>query len=156
MTTRKLQTIKKQQGAALIVGLVMLLTLTLLAVSGMNTATMELTMAANNQYAQSAFQLAESGVDTALGTGGFSTLAATVVGQFAPDPAYPDDMVQSTTAFVSCTIVPPRRGMAMSLGSTFRAYHFNTTAIGNSSRNAASVNTQNFFVIGPESSTCDD
>ena len=49
-----------------IVGLVLLLVLTVVGVSGMNTATMEITMAANTQFQQDAFQLAEDGIDIAI------------------------------------------------------------------------------------------
>ena len=55
-----------QQGAALIVGLVMLLVLTLLAVSTMRTAALELLMASNAQYRENAFRLAEAGIADAM------------------------------------------------------------------------------------------
>ena len=58
----------RQTGATLIVGLVLLLVLTVVGVSGMNTATMELTMAANTQFQQDAFQLAEDAIDIAIGS----------------------------------------------------------------------------------------
>ncbi len=143
--------IQTQRGAALIVGLVLLLTLTLLAVSGMNTATLEVTMAGNSQYSEQAFQLAETGIDVSLQAGGFTPVAAINVAPFAPDPLYPDDIVQSSLTFVDCGDMPPRRGFATSLGSSFQAYYFITVATGNSSRNATSTNAQNFFVIGPAS-----
>ena len=41
---------RRQDGAALVVGLILLLVLTLLAVSGMTTASLELQMAGNEQY----------------------------------------------------------------------------------------------------------
>ena len=56
-----------QTGATLIVGLVLLLVLTVLGVSGMNTATMEITMAANTQFHQDAFQMTEDAIDIVLG-----------------------------------------------------------------------------------------
>ena len=43
----------RQQGAALIVGLVLLLVLTVIGISGMNTATMELAMANSAQMQSS-------------------------------------------------------------------------------------------------------
>ena len=57
---------KNQQGAALIVGLVLLLVMTVLGVSTMRTASLELNMAGNNQFFQNAFQLAETGNDVML------------------------------------------------------------------------------------------
>ena len=53
-----------QRGAALIVGLVLLMVLTVLAISAMRTATLDLTMASNSQFRENAFQLAESGIQT--------------------------------------------------------------------------------------------
>ena len=50
----------RQRGAALVVGLVLLLVLTLLAVSTMRTASLELLMAGNAQYRENAFRLAEA------------------------------------------------------------------------------------------------
>ena len=40
---------RKQNGAALVVGLILLVVVTMLAISGMNTATTELAMARNDQ-----------------------------------------------------------------------------------------------------------
>jgi len=56
-----------QTGAALVVGLVLLLVLTLLAVSTMRTAALELLMAGNTQYRENAFRLAEAGLADAEG-----------------------------------------------------------------------------------------
>ena len=50
---------KRQQGAALIIGLMLLVVITVLAVSGMNTATTELAMARNDQTYENVFQAAE-------------------------------------------------------------------------------------------------
>lgn len=52
----------RQRGAALIVGLILLMVLTVLAVSTMRTATLELLMAGNAQFRENAFQLAETAV----------------------------------------------------------------------------------------------
>jgi type IV pilus assembly protein PilX len=52
--------IRQQQGAAMVVGLVMLLVMTLLGVSSMSTSTTELKIANNLQTYNTAFQVAES------------------------------------------------------------------------------------------------
>lgn len=57
-------TAQKQNGAALVVGLVLLLVLTVLGISTMSTASLDLAMAGNDQFAENAFQLAETGADT--------------------------------------------------------------------------------------------
>jgi type IV pilus assembly protein PilX len=59
----------RQRGAALIIGLLLLLVLTLLAVSGMRSASEELIMAGNEQYRQNAFQGAEAGIERAINNG---------------------------------------------------------------------------------------
>ena len=61
-----------QRGAALVVGMLLLLVLTLLAISGMNTASLELAMAGNMQYHENAFQAAETGVEQAMVLGAFN------------------------------------------------------------------------------------
>jgi len=55
-----------QRGAALIVGLVLMMVLTILAVSTMRTSTLELSMAGNTQYYEKARQLAEAGLADAI------------------------------------------------------------------------------------------
>ncbi|HHQ15129.1 MAG TPA: hypothetical protein ENK16_08860 [Chromatiales bacterium] len=57
----------RQHGAALIVGLVLLMVLTVLAVSTMRTASLELMMAGNTQFRENAFQAAQSGIQATLG-----------------------------------------------------------------------------------------
>ena len=61
MTHMKFNT--RQNGAALITALVMLVILTMLGLSSMSTNTMEERMAANSQEINRAFQAAESGLD---------------------------------------------------------------------------------------------
>ena len=56
---------KRQRGAALIVGLMMLVIVTLLAVTAVSTSSTELIMAGNEQFRERAFQAAEAGVETA-------------------------------------------------------------------------------------------
>lgn len=53
---------KQQDGAVLVISLVLLLVLTLMGVAGMNTSTMQERMAANAQNSNRAFQGAESSV----------------------------------------------------------------------------------------------
>jgi len=55
-----------QRGAALVVGLVLMMVLTILAISTMRTATLELAMAGNTQYREKARQLAEAGIEDAI------------------------------------------------------------------------------------------
>ena len=55
-----------QNGAALIISLILLMVLTVLAVSTMRTASLELLMAGNAQYRENAFRIAQNGVDAVV------------------------------------------------------------------------------------------
>ena len=67
--------VRAQRGAALVIGLILLLVLTLLAVSGMNSASLEFVMAGNEQYRANAFSAAEAGIERTLATGTFNPAA---------------------------------------------------------------------------------
>ena len=151
-----LTTTNKQSGAALVVGLVLLVVVTVLAISGMNTATTELAMARNDQNYENAFQAAETGLETALSQGRFNTLVDA-------------NLVQNVTANESYTVViqfedstlVPDRAFSLGVGSGIAAYHFNITSTaesrrdagGTTDRDAFAVHTQAFYVVGPESPT---
>ncbi len=91
-----------QTGATLVVGLILLLVLTVVGVSGMNTATMEVTMAGNTQFQNDAFQMAEDGIDTVLAQRKFSTGGITTLARRA-DVDYDR---QAVTRFVTTTPIP--------------------------------------------------
>lgn len=146
----------RQQGAALIVGLLLLVVITILAVSGMNTATTELAMARNNQTYENAFQAAETGLENALSQGLFNTNATVVV-----TPAMgANEVVSARIDFEDSTLVPDR-AFSLGAGSGISAYHFIATSQsefrfdpGNvTDRDATAVHTQAFYVVGPESPT---
>ncbi len=66
-----------QRGAALVIGLLLLLVLTILAVSGMNSASLEFVMAGNEQYRANAFSAAEAGIERTLDSGTFNPAVLT-------------------------------------------------------------------------------
>jgi len=142
---------KRQQGAALIVGLVLLMVLTVLGISGMNTATLELTMAGNAQFGQSAFQAAETGIDLVLGRRTFTTVAGSP-GNVVPPTALGDGTysTQAVTTFQTTTPVPDI-GFSGGVGTpgAVQAFHFDVLSIGNGPRNARSTHNQSFYVVGP-------
>jgi len=141
-----------QRGAALVIGLLLLLILTILAVSGMTTATLELQMAGNTQYKERAFQAAETGIEQALSTATFSTVTpyATAEPQaVAPDDATNDDTYEFEMEFdqeTGTTLVP---GGGYSMGTGFQAYHFNVESTGRSERGAEATHQQSVYIIGP-------
>ena len=65
MKNLKLQQLDKQQGAVLVMALVMLTVLTLIGVSSMSSSTLELKVAGNTQQHDIAFQAAQSIIDVA-------------------------------------------------------------------------------------------
>jgi hypothetical protein len=142
---RYLRSRSRQTGATLIVGLVLLLVLTVLGVSGMRTATMEVTMAANTQFQQDAFQMAEDGIDVAIARRNFTTVTPAVIA-WLNDPARDR---QSVTTFRTTTPVPD---LAFSMGTstgTVQAFHFDVVSVGRASRNATDTHTQSFYIVGP-------
>ncbi len=145
--------IQKQDGAALVVGLILLVVITVLAISGMNTATTELAMARNNQNYENAFQAAETGLEIALSQGSFNTLANTNL----ITNINANDSVTSVIVFEDSTLVPDR-AFSPGVGSGVAAYHFNAIATaaskrdagGTTDRDASAVHSQSFYVVGPE------
>jgi hypothetical protein len=143
---------RKQRGAALIIGLVLLLAVTVIGVSGMNMATLELTMAGNMQAQQAAFQAAETGIDIPLGLGAFSTAAPSAL----PWTPLGDGSYQ-TRSLTTCMTTTPVPDIAFSMGttgSTVQAWHFDIVAVGTGPRNANATHTQSFYVVGPGGGTC--
>jgi len=158
----------RQQGAALVVGLILLLVLTLLAISGMTTASLELQMAGNEQYQERAFQGADAGIEQAMAAGVFNTNAQ--VGAYdnaaavnpipdrgtgrqitnCPDAGAADG--QQCEYFMRFdiqngqTAVP---GGGYSIGTGFEAYHFVIDSYGTADRGAMSEHRQSFYIVGP-------
>lgn len=145
-----------QQGAALVVGLMLLVVITVLAISGMNTATTELALARNDQAYEDAFQAAETGLATALSQGQFATAGSTAT------TLYPSSYqnISTTIDFEDSTMVPDK-AFSLGVGSGISAYHFLATSQaqlsrdpGNTTdRDASATHSQAFYVVGPEAPT---
>lgn len=147
---------RKQRGAALIVGLLLLLVLTLLAVAGMNSASLELVMAGNTQYYQNAFQAAETGIEQALVDGDFNPGAAP---QPIPDTDPPTRAtIADTEDTFAATITPQLGGAAQpamwgSSWDSFSTFHFEIESNGRSHRGAQATNRQGVAIIAPQDPT---
>lgn len=140
-------------GAALVVSLVLLLIMTVLGVSGMATAALELVMSGNRQYARAAFQAAETGLQRRLFAGSFVPGSApqTLSGATATG-----DTFQVTTRYVHTTAAPP--GLAGSSRAHwsargYRAHHFELVSLGRSRRNGLARHTLGIYLLeaGPDS-----
>jgi type IV pilus assembly protein PilX len=153
LTTRLPQ---RQRGAALVVGLLLLVVITVLAISGMNTATTELAMARNDQAYEDAFQLAERGLEDALSRGLFNTAGMAPITQVVSS----GKSYTATVQFEDSTLVPDA-AFSLGVGTGISAYHFNATSQAEFRRNpgnetdrdAEATHTQAFYIVGPESST---
>ena len=149
-------TLQKQNGAVLVVSLILLVVITILAISGMNTATTELAMARNDQNYENAFQAAETGLALALTQGAFDTLIGATVTQTITT----HESVEAVITFEDSTPVPDK-AFSLGAGSGIAAYHFIATANASSmrdpgnptDRDSTAVHTQAFYVVGPEAST---
>jgi type IV pilus assembly protein PilX len=158
----------RQAGAALVVGLILLLVLTLLAVSGMTTASLELLMAGNMQYQERSFQAADAGIEQALASGIYDTNNA--IGEYDDVTIVNPTPTRGTGAEIADCEEPgeganqqceyfmrfdlqagqtPVPGGGYSLGTGFEAYHFVVDSVGTSNRGAQSHHEQSFYIVGP-------
>lgn len=166
----------RERGAALVVGLLLLLVLTILAISGMTTASLEMLMAGNEQYQERAFQAADSAVERAIIAGVYNTNLTTGTYTTPTNPNVPPEPVRGTGQTGCVQDIPsggtepgsnsgdcyeyfmrfdeqsgttPVPGGGYSLGTGFNAYHFVVDAFGESDRGAVSDHQASFYVVGP-------
>lgn len=133
----------RQRGAALVIGLILLLILTLLAVSGMNSASTELIMAGNEQYRQNAFQAAETGVEQALtDLADVPQSGAPTVVDDVPIPGSATDHYSTSSRYLGDDLNVP----GFSAGK-FVGFHYEIASTGTSARNASAQHVQGAFVI---------
>jgi type IV pilus assembly protein PilX len=134
----------RQQGAALVIGLILLMVLTLLAISSMNTASLEFIMAGNEQYRTNAFQAAEAGIEQSI-----------VQGTFNPDAAAQQLNGNNTAndTWASQINLPlgnvPQPALWGNSWNSFSTYHFEIVSTGSSTRGANAVNTQGIAFFAP-------
>ena len=145
----------EQQGAALVIGLILLVVITVLAVSGMNTATTELAMARNDQTAENAFQAAETGIETALGQPAHDPDNTVTITQTLNNN---HETVTSVIRFERQTIPTDERAFSLGVNGGIAANHFTIEADaaslrlpgGTTDRDASALHTQAFYVLGPQ------
>lgn len=133
-----------QRGAALVIGLILLVILTLLAITGMNTATAELIMAGNEQFRQNAFQAAEAGIENAVS-------ALPTVPQSGTPVVVANVPLPGATAGEEFTTSSRYVGDDLNLpgfsAGKFVGFHYEITSTGTSARNANARHLQGAFVI---------
>ncbi|MEL7449662.1 MAG: PilX N-terminal domain-containing pilus assembly protein [Pseudomonadota bacterium] len=149
----------RQSGAALVIGLVLLMALTLFAVSGMTVSTMDLRMADNSARSQQAFEAADSAIRAEIFEGQRLALTGTEVrddivrqnNAYAYNP--PEANSDQPLATVSVDTVF-RDVMAAPTGFEFdggqRAFHFEVRAAATTpAGDARSNQTGGFYVLAP-------
>ena len=148
---RNLNTASRQRGAALIIGLILLMILTLLGVSGMTTSTLELVMADNMQRGQYTFQAAESALNSEMNIApgavvlGGGEVRGTVL---RDDIAYAyDDAVGARVADVN---VDTTYQGTSEFGEAASKIHFESRGVAESpTRGARSAQRLGYFVLAP-------
>ncbi len=143
-TPVKMNRTSRQHGAALVIGLLLLLVLTILAVSGMNSASLEFVMAGNEQYRANAFSAAEAGIERTLDSGVFNPAVLTQNLNGAATAT--DNWATVTTTQLGGNALPALWGNSW---NSFATYHFEVVSTGTAVRNATAVNTQGVAIIAP-------
>jgi len=144
MRNTSTRALPRQQGAALVIGLILLLVLTLLAVSGMNSASLEFIMAGNEQYRSNAFQAAEAGIEQSIAQGAFNPAGGAQALNGATTAT--DTWAASVTPQLGGTPLPAMWGNSW---NSFSTYHFEISSVGAATRSANAVNLQGVAVISP-------
>ena len=132
----------KQRGATLIVGLVLLLVMTLLGITGVTGNTLELAMAGNAQFSQDAFEAAESAIQAEVLRGPLDDIDVPRVTegyQFVPGVT-----ADATTTYTVTQLPPPGYSI-----SEYQSDHYEVDSLGQSARGAQSNHIQGFFVVVP-------
>ena len=159
----------RSSGAALVIGLLLLTVMTVLAISAVATASLELQMTGNEQYQEQAFRAAESGIAQAIAAGVFTTDPAAIAALYAaPASSEPTPRRGLGTPIAGCadppgttsgpceyflrfdhatgpTAVP---GAPPSSEGELRAYHFVIDSFGVAARGAVSHQVQGFYLVG--------
>lgn len=138
-------TTPRQRGAALVIGLILLMILTLLAFTGVSGSITELAMANNEQFQRNAAQASTAGIESAIPLlAALPTTpgaAATVVGP-QPLPGEPEDRYTTRSRYVG-----EERNLPQSSADKFIGLHFVIDSDGLAVRNARETQTQGVMVV---------
>jgi type IV pilus assembly protein PilX len=128
---------RQQSGTALVISMVLLMVLTVLAISGMSTASTEMIMAGNEQLRNDAFNAAEAGI-----------ARTTRLSTFNPDPLIGienfNGNVPGTPDTFASTVNPrgQSQGFYFFSNDDFTTYYFDVRSTGSSARGATATNMQ--------------
>ena len=137
-----------QSGAVLIVAMILLVVLTLLGVTAMNTSSLQERIASNTQEQVHAFQAAETGLNQAFADNLAYDITSTYTGGATPATfAGAADSASYAPTFLGFS--PPPPGSLYS-ATSFQAAHFNFRATGTSETNISIVLNGGAYQIAPK------
>lgn len=145
----------RQRGAALVIGLILLLILTVLGVSSLGTSAVEVRIADNNKQKEYAFQSGESAAYEELVTGAPLQLTGVEInGTLMRNSAYTYELETggADTALVNIAIDTDYRSRGPAAGyeiGTIDAVHFEMDTDATASRGARSRQRQGFYIPAP-------
>jgi len=140
----------RQHGAALVVSLILLMMLTLLAISTMSTASLEVTMAGNDQFGENAFQLAETANEQMLRQ--IETNPALCVNDqddFLCDIAVTAVAEMGGSFQTQNDFIVESGSCPLSSEDEVKRFNFETLSTGNAADNAVSQHTQGWTYCKP-------
>jgi hypothetical protein len=131
---------------ALPIALILLTLLLLLATAAMRSAGFGFIMAGNEQFRQSAFLAAETGIEQTYAMGTFNP-ENTMLSASGTVPGTTSDTY--STQVVTQLQGAPQGAVYGSSWNAFSTYHFEIRSTGKSARNATATNVQGVAVIAP-------
>ena len=131
-----------QRGTALIMSLVILLILTILGITAMGTASLEERMSGNTQEGVRAFEVAESGLQSAYNDPAQENLNGAVATKYTINGR----VAEVTTDYMQST--DPQRGSGYD--TNYSAYHFTQTSRVNAQVDSANIGLNTTIVRGIE------
>lgn len=145
-----------QRGSALIVSLILLVALSLLGIASMNTASLDLIMAGNEQYRTRAFNAIEAGIERALATdkGNADRFNPKVPWNSGIQNIDTETYQVQITALFNGNPVTPSSGTSITQGgpNQYSMYVFNMSVDGTSSRGTNVRQVQGVRQIAPQPS----
>lgn len=145
---------RRQSGAALVIGLILLMVLTVLGVSGMSTSTLELVMADNMQRGQYVFQAGESALmsEMAIAPGQVSLDGSELRGTLLRTDIPYDYADTSGTTVANVNVATTYQGVTI-FGEAAQQVHFESRGVATSpTRGASSTQRLGYFVLAPAQS----
>ena len=140
---------RRQRGAALVIGLLLLVVITLLAIGGMNSASVELVLAGNTQRQALAFQASEVGIENTLAF----VLAPGI--DFQPGQAsetvtnQPSTMGKYDYTLRSDLKGAPQPALWGNTWNAFSTYHFQIESMGTAARGTKTTHSQGTARMSP-------